>query len=162
MGGHPTAAQNTSGRSPLHSGTGGLTTRAGDDERMWVYFYVYLVYADDGTLSEYEVIVVATDETDYRLISSRGTWTRVVENAECRIYLSMPWSGIQASIRSFNFFKTMELRDRPVHGVLVRLVHARGFIRDRLGARAPEERLLSLPQLLGRDFTRPHQPRPPR
>lgn len=162
MGGHPTAAQNTSGRSPHAQRDGRVYDQGGDDEHMWVYFYVYLVYADDGTLSEYEMIVVATDETDYRLISSRGTWTRVVENAEYRIYPSMLWSDIRASIRSFNFFETMELRDRPVHGVLVRLVHASGFIRDRLGARTPEEHLLSLPQLLGRDFTRPHRPRPPR
>lgn len=71
---------------------------------MWVYFYVYPVYANDGTLSEYEAIVDAIDETDYRLISSRSTWIRVVGNAEHRACLSMPWSDIRASIRSFNFW----------------------------------------------------------
>lgn len=108
VGGHLTVAQNTSSRSLLHNGTGGLTTSPSDDQRKWVYFYVYPVYGPDGTLSDYEAIVDATGETDYGAISSRGTWMRVVGNAEYRTYLSMPWSDIRSSIKSFTFYENMD------------------------------------------------------
>lgn len=108
VGGHLTVAQNTSSRSLLHNGTGGLTTSPDADERKWAYFYVYPVYGSDGTLSEYEAIVDATNETDYGAISSRGTWMRVVGNAEYKTYLSMPWADIRSSICSFTFYENMD------------------------------------------------------
>ncbi|MGI6535110.1 MAG: hypothetical protein ACOX12_01635 [Eggerthellaceae bacterium] len=108
VGGHLTVAQNSSSRTLLHNGAGGLTTNPDADERKWAYFYVYPVYGSDGTLSDYEAIVDATDETDYGLISSRGTWMRVVGNAEYRTYLSMPWSDIRAKVRSFTFYENMD------------------------------------------------------
>lgn len=108
VGGHLTVAQNTSSRSLLHNGTGGLTTNPSDDQRKWVYFYVYPVYGSDGTLSDYEAIVDATGETDFGLISSRGTWMRVVGNTEYKTYLSMPWADIRSSICSFTFYENMD------------------------------------------------------
>lgn len=108
VGGHLTVAQNTSGRSLLHNEAGGLTTNPGADERRWVWFYVCPVYGSDGTLSDYEAIVDATGETDYGAISSRGTWMRVVGNAEYRTYLSMPWSDVRESMRSFTFHENMD------------------------------------------------------
>jgi hypothetical protein len=108
VGGHLTVAQNTSSRSLLHNGTGGLTTNPSDDQRKWVYFYVYPVYGSDGTLSDYEAIIDSTGETDFGLISSRGTWMRVVGNAEYRTYLSMPWGDIRSSIKSFTFSENMD------------------------------------------------------
>lgn len=108
VGGHLAVAQNTSSRSLLHNGAGGLTTDPSADERKWVWFYVYPVYGSDGTLSDYEAMVDATNETDYGLISSRGTWMRVVGNAEYRTYLSMPWSDIRSSITSFTFYEDMD------------------------------------------------------
>lgn len=108
VGGHLTVAQNTSSRSLLHNGSGGLTTDPSDDERKWVWFYVYPVYAEDGTLSEHEAIVDASYDADYGLISSQGTWMRVVGNAEYRTYLSMPWHDMSSSMYSFSFSEGMD------------------------------------------------------
>lgn len=94
-----TNAQSANSRTYLHNGSGGLTTSTSNDNRKWVYAYIYPI--SDG--AAYEMIVCPDDSYNLGAFSIEGTWLKLVGNCRYKSSSAMPWYDYRASITGVTF-----------------------------------------------------------